>query len=65
MHFERGGIDKQTRADELIVLVVLAQHVAHVLAEEALDAFAELLHALHVRLLHAPGAVGGIRRAGD
>src|SRR5215831_14133658 len=35
-----------------LVLRVVADHVAHVLAQEALDALAELLRALHVDLLH-------------
>src|SRR5476649_931359 len=35
-------------SDELVVLVVIAQHVADVLAQEALDALAKLLHALDV-----------------
>ena len=42
---------------KLVLRVVVAQHVADVLAEEALDALAELLHAVDVVLLHAPGAV--------
>ena len=46
-----------------LVLLVVAQHVAHVLAQEALDALPEFLHAVHVALLHAPGAVGRIGRA--
>src|SRR5256885_10148309 len=36
----------------LLVLLVVAYHVAGVLAEEALDALAELLRALHVDLRH-------------
>ena len=43
---------------------MVAQDVADVLAEEALDALAEFLHALDVLLLHPPGAVGGVRRRG-
>ena len=64
MHLERRGVDQETRADELLVLVVIAQHVADVLAQEALDALAELLHAIDVRLRHAPGAVGGVAARG-
>ena len=60
MHLERRRVDEEARADELVVLVVIAQHVADVLAEEALDALAELLHAIDVALRHAPGAVGGV-----
>ena len=63
MHFQGGGVDQEARADEFVVLVVVAQDVADVLAEEAFDALAEFLHAVDVRLLHAPGAVRA-RRAG-
>ena len=41
-----------------LVLLVVADHVAHVLAHEALDALAEFLAALDVDLLHPVGAVG-------
>ena len=44
-----------------VVLVVIAQDVADVLAQEALDALAEFLHAVDVFLGHAPGAVGARR----
>ncbi len=40
---------------------MLAQYVADVLAEEALDALAELLRAINVRLPDAPRAIGRIR----
>ena len=63
VHLERRGVHEEARADELLVQLVVAQHVADVLAEEALDALPELLHALDVALVHAPGAVGGIGRA--
>ena len=61
MHFERGGVDQETRADEFVVHVMIAQHVADVLAQEAFDALAEFLHAVDILLIHAPGAV---RRVG-
>src|SRR6266849_9488595 len=60
VHLQRSDVQEEARADELLVHLVLAQHVADVLAEEALDALAELLHALDVLLRHAPGAVGRI-----
>ena len=63
VHLQRGDVDQEARADELVVLVVVAQHVADVLAQEALDALAELLHAVDVLLLHAPGAVRRVGRA--
>jgi hypothetical protein len=63
---EREGIawmrSEKPRADELLVLVVVAEDVADVLAQEALDALAELLHAVRVRLVHPPRAVRGVRR---
>jgi hypothetical protein len=50
VHLERGDVGEEARADELLVLVVFAQHVAHVLAQEALDALAELLHTVRLGL---------------
>src|SRR4029079_12172132 len=61
VHLQRRRVDQEARPDELLVLVVVAKHVADVLAQEALDALAELLHALDVFLLHAPGPVGRVR----
>ena len=57
--------EQESRTDELVVQVVIAQDVADVLAEEALDALAEFLHAIDVALLHPPRAVGrvGLRAA--
>src|SRR5256885_7612529 len=53
MHVQFGGPDEEARPGERrLVLLVVADHVAGVLAEEALDALAELLRALHVDLLH-------------
>ena len=54
---------KRGPANAVLGLVV-AQHVADVLAQEALDALAELLHAVDVLLLHAPGPVRRVRLAG-
>src|SRR5690606_29511791 len=48
VHLEGGEVDEVAGAGELGVLAVLAQHVADILAEEALDALAELLHAVDV-----------------
>ena len=64
VHLQRGGVNEKARTDELIVLVMVAQDVADVLAEKTFDALAELLHAVDVRLLHAPRAVRCIGRAG-
>src|SRR5262245_28132618 len=63
VHLERGGVHEEARADELVVLLVFAQHVADVLAQEALDALPELLHPVDVLLLHAPRAVLRVGRA--
>src|SRR5271167_2838763 len=63
MHFERRGMDEQARPDELVVLMVLAQNVAHILAEKTLDALAELLYPFDISLLHAPGSVGRVGSA--
>src|SRR5262249_17921655 len=43
MHLERGGVDQEPRPDELLVQLMLAQHVTDVLTQKALDALAELL----------------------
>src|SRR5947209_8206129 len=64
MHLESGGVDEEPRADEFVMLRVIAKHVAHVLTQKALDALAKLLHAIDVLLRHSPGAVGGVRFAG-
>src|SRR5207248_3585465 len=54
VHVELGRPDEEPRAGEgRLVVLVVADDMAHVLAEEALDALAELLRALHVHLLHA------------
>jgi hypothetical protein len=45
--------DHEARPDELVLLVVVAQHVADVLAQVALDALPELLDAVDI-LLHHP-----------
>src|SRR6266568_8045862 len=59
MHLERGEAHEEPRAGEaLLVLLVVADDVADILAQEALDALVEFLHALDVFLVHAPLAVG-------
>ena len=60
IHLQLRRVDQEARTDEFLVQVVIAQHVAHVLAQEALDALAEFLDAVDVGLLHAPRAVGGV-----
>src|SRR4051812_4305895 len=63
MHFECGDVNQKAGPDELVVLVMIAQHVTDILAKEALDAFAEFLNAINVRLRHSPRAIRRIRRA--
>src|SRR6187431_1620156 len=43
VHLQGGDVYEEAWSDELVVHVVIAQDVAHVLAEEALDALAEFL----------------------
>src|SRR5262249_34187172 len=56
VHLQRGDADEEARAPEPVRLAVLAQDVADVLAQEALDALAELLDP--VGLLLGEGPVG-------
>ena len=62
IHLQRRGVNEEPWADELVVEPMVAQDVADVLAEEALDALPELLHALGVGLRHSPRAVLGVGR---
>ena len=54
VHLEARDPDHEARAVETRPSVVVAQHVAHVLAQEALDALAELHDPLDILLLHPP-----------
>src|SRR6185436_19023297 len=54
VHLQRGDADEEPRPRELVLELVRAQHVAHVLAQEALDALAEFLNAVDVGLLPPP-----------
>ena len=69
VHVQLGDPHEEARAGErLLVLLVVADDVADVLAQEALDALAELLDALDVDLLHpvlARLAVGRRRERRD
>src|SRR5580704_433782 len=63
MHFETGNANEETGSAELFLLGVVAEDVADVLAEEALDALAEFLHTVHVTLVHLPLDAGpGLER---
>jgi hypothetical protein len=57
VHLQRRHMHEEPRADEFVVLVMVTQHVADVLAQEALDALPEFLHPVDVLLRHAPRAV--------
>ena len=57
VHLQRGRINQKSRTDELLVHMMVAQHVANVLAEKAFDALAKLLHPVHILLRHSPCAV--------
>src|SRR5436189_277872 len=62
VHVEAGHLDEEARAREgRLVLLVVTDDVADVLAEEALDALVELLWPVDVLLHHAVLAVG-VRR---
>src|SRR5271166_1321624 len=63
MHFQCRGKNQKARADEFLVLVMVAQHMTDVLAQEAFDALAKFLDAVNVPLCHAPGAVRRVGRA--
>lgn len=53
VHVELGDAHQHARSSEgFVVLLVIAHHVAGVLAQEALNALAELLAALNILLLH-------------
>jgi hypothetical protein len=57
MHLERRGVNEKTRPDKVLVLVMIAQHMAHVLAKKAFDTFPEFLDPIDILLCHPPGAV--------
>src|SRR5215467_2339899 len=48
MHLQAGDPDHEARTVVLLLPIMVAQHVAHVLAKEALDAFAKLEHPIDV-----------------
>src|SRR5437773_935570 len=63
MHLERRRVHEEAWTDELFVEVVVPQHVADVLAEEAFDALTKLLNTIDVLLGDPPRAVRRIRSA--
>src|SRR5438093_772081 len=52
MHFKRRNVHQKTWPDELLVQMMLAQDMANILAQIALDAFAKFLNPVDVGLLH-------------
>src|SRR5258706_792230 len=59
VHLERRQADHEARPHERVLARLVPQNVADVLAQIALDALAELLHAVDVPLLHPVRAAGG------
>src|SRR5439155_23751801 len=55
MHLQAGDPDHESGPEEGVLAVMVAQHVADVLAQVALDALSEFDDAVDVLLLHAPG----------
>src|SRR5579863_5307654 len=48
VHFESRNPDEKPRSSELLYLMVLAEYVTHILAQEALNTLAKLLHPVHI-----------------
>lgn len=61
VHIQCRRVNEESGADEVIVLVMVAQNVAHVLAKKTLDTFAKLLNPLDILLHHRPSTIGVIR----
>src|ERR1700720_3287506 len=54
MHLQACHADEETWASEFFFFLVVAEHMADVLAQETLYAFAEFLYSIYVRLVHFP-----------
>src|SRR5947209_7157556 len=54
MHLQRSYSYKEPWTRKLLLLVMVAQHVADVLTKETFNAFAELLHTIDIPLIHLP-----------
>src|SRR2546427_560330 len=54
MHLQRGHAHEETWAAEFFFLLVVAEHMANVLAQEAFNTFAEFLYTIDIRLIHLP-----------
>lgn len=57
VHLKRRVVHDEAGADEFIVLVMVAQDMADILAEETLDALSELLHSIDIHLEHRPRTI--------
>jgi len=58
MHLQRRHVNQKARPDKFVVHLMVAQHVANILAEKTFDAFPEFLNPIDVGLLHPPCAIG-------
>src|SRR5260370_14602667 len=54
LHLKRSRAHEEARSAELLLFAVVAQNVADILAEKALNALAKFLHAVHIALVHLP-----------
>src|SRR5579871_285357 len=54
MHLQRSRTNEEPRSAKLLLLIVITQNVADILAKETLNAFAKFLYAIHVALVHLP-----------
>ncbi len=54
VHLQTGDANEEARTTKLLFLFMIPQDMANVLAEEALDTFAELLDAVDIALVHLP-----------
>src|SRR5947209_19110855 len=54
MHLQRSYPYEKARTRKLLLLIVIPQDVADILAQETLDALAELLHTIDIPLIHLP-----------
>ena len=54
MHVQSGYANEEAGTTKLFLLVVVAQDVANILTQKTFDAFAKLLHAIDVSLIHLP-----------
>src|SRR4051812_47426391 len=46
MHLKRRRVHQKSRSDKFVVFLMVAKHVANILTEKTLDAFAKFLHAI-------------------